>query len=257
MQGEEGSGASTPLDGTATPDLDFSDLKKKKKKKAIPLDIGEDSGASTPVAKEGEGGAAEAAPGDDLDFSDLKKKKKKNKNKAVLDLEAFERELGEAGGEGNDGAYLEHIDEHELGEDVFASGGGAGEAHAGAEPWLGSDRDYTYDEVLSYKLPSSFGRCADDVCSSFTASTISSMHKTRRCYHRLGNVTLLLRRPFIVKETKSRFSQTSPISASGCIGLQNMSFNSCSQKWERPDLWMALDGWLLKVVSNRSRWRTS
>ena len=109
------------------------------------MDIGEDSGTSTPVAKDGEEGAAGAA--DDLDFSDLKKKKKKSKTKAALDLEAFERELGEAGGEGDDGAHLDQLDENELGDDVFSSGGGGHEGQAGAEPWLGSDRDYTYEEV--------------------------------------------------------------------------------------------------------------
>ncbi|KAL5497841.1 SUI3 [Sanghuangporus vaninii] len=144
--GEEGSGASTPAEGIATPDLDFSDLKKKKKKKEIPLDLGEESGLSTPVAKEVEDGAA--IPAEDLDFSDLKKKKKSTKKKAQLDLEAFERELGEATGAGTDGAHLDQLDDTELGDDVFAHDGEGDAAHAGAEPWLGSDRDYTYQELL-------------------------------------------------------------------------------------------------------------
>ncbi|EJD01897.1 uncharacterized protein FOMMEDRAFT_141127 [Fomitiporia mediterranea MF3/22] len=141
--GTEGSGASTPAEGAATPDLDFSDLKKKKKKREIPLDLGEDSGASTPVAKEGDDGTA---PAEDLDFSDLKKKKKSTKKKAAFDLEAFERELGEAQGDVVDGTHLDHFDENELGDDVFSHGGAAGDG--GAEPWLGSDRDYTYPELL-------------------------------------------------------------------------------------------------------------
>ena len=87
MQGEEGSGASTPAEGVATPDLDFSDLKKKKKKKELPLDLGEDSGTSTPVANDVAGalygeGEGEAIPQDDLNFlAGIKKKKKKNKRK--------------------------------------------------------------------------------------------------------------------------------------------------------------------------------
>lgn len=146
-QGEEGSGTSTPAEGAATPDLDFSDLKKKKKKKEIPLDLGEDSGTSTPVAKESkEGEEGAAAPGEDLDFSDLKKKKKSSKKKAA---EQFMRELGDVQDEDVDGAHLENIDERELGDDVFASGGGGGGGggETEAEPWLGSDRDYLYPEV--------------------------------------------------------------------------------------------------------------
>ncbi|KAI5117903.1 hypothetical protein M0805_003599 [Coniferiporia weirii] len=142
--GEEGSGVSTPVE--ATEELDFSDMKKKKKKKELPLDLVEDSGTSTPVVKEGEDGAA---PADDLDFSDLKKKKKSAKKKAAFDLEAFERELGDAqGAEETDGAHLEHLDEGELGDDVFERGGGEANGGVDSEPWLGSDRDYVYPELL-------------------------------------------------------------------------------------------------------------
>lgn len=158
-QGDEGSGASTPANGTETPDLtDFSGLKKKKKKN-LALDLGEDSGASTPVAKEGEDGATPAdgaIPADDLNFlSGIKKKKKKKA------FEDFERELGEAQGEDIDGAHLDNLDEAELGEDVFASGGGeVRTAAANEEPWLGSDRDYTYPEVSMTWL--------DDRCGTIT-----------------------------------------------------------------------------------------
>ena len=111
--------------------------------------MGEDSGTSTPVANdvagalygEGDGGAI---PEDDLNFlAGIKKKKKKKA------LEDFERELGETGGqEGDiDGAHLDNIDEAELGDDVFASGGEARSGGTNEEPWLGSDRDYTYPEV--------------------------------------------------------------------------------------------------------------
>ncbi|OSC99327.1 eukaryotic translation initiation factor 2 beta [Trametes coccinea BRFM310] len=124
----------------------FGDLKKKKKKKEIPLDLGEDnSGTSTPVP---------AAASEDLDFSDLKKKKKKSSKKAALDLEAFEKELQEAKAqdaaedEGEEGAVPE-ADEGELGDDPFARAGETGVSlDSGSEPWLGSDRDYTYEELL-------------------------------------------------------------------------------------------------------------
>ena len=229
VQGEEGSGASTPAEGVATPDLDFSDLKKKKKKKEIPLDLGEDSGTSTPVAKEGEDGAA--APAEDLDFSDLRKKKKSTKKKAQLDLEAFERELGEATG---DGAHLDQLEEHELGEDVFAHDGETGGAQAGAEPWLGSDRDYTYQEVrprpihsfemhISWKFSSSF----------FIASIISSMLRTRLSYRPLRNDTLSLRRRFIVTGIRRQSLPTLRISRNECIDHSSTLYNSCWPRWEQ------------------------
>ncbi|THH05951.1 hypothetical protein EW145_g4435 [Phellinidium pouzarii] len=141
--GEEGSGASTPIEGAQAPeDLDFSDIKKKK----------EEGGPARPSAPSANAkdDDDDAAGGDDLGFSDLKKKKKSVKKKAAFDLEAFERELGDAReAEDDDGAHLEHIDEGELGDDVFerAEGEGRG-ADANSEPWLGSDRDYAYPELL-------------------------------------------------------------------------------------------------------------
>ncbi|TCD60137.1 hypothetical protein EIP91_010685 [Steccherinum ochraceum] len=124
----------------------FGDLKKKKKKKKeLPLDLdAEGSGTSTPVA-----GATE-----DLDFSDMKKKKKKK----AATLEAFEKEINESKGKDKDAddedvpdGLPEEIDEAELGDDPFAAGAGGGGAvstDAGNEPWLKSDRDYTYPELL-------------------------------------------------------------------------------------------------------------
>ncbi|KAH9848101.1 eukaryotic translation initiation factor 2 beta [Lenzites betulinus] len=127
----------------------FGDLKKKKKKKDIPLDLVEDnSGTSTPVV---------AAPSEDLDFSDLKKKKKKSSKKAALDLEAFEKELNQSKAqdaeedEGPEEGAIPELDEGELGDDPFARAGGDAAAislDSGSEPWLKSDRDYTYEELL-------------------------------------------------------------------------------------------------------------
>ncbi|KAI0767635.1 eukaryotic translation initiation factor 2 beta [Fomes fomentarius] len=126
----------------------FGDLKKKKKKKEIPLDLGGDgSGTSTPTTV--------PAASEDLDFSDLKKKKKKSSKKAALDLEAFEKELNESKAkeadedEGGEETQLQEIDEAELGDDPFARGGGEGVSlDSGNEPWLKTDRDYTYEELL-------------------------------------------------------------------------------------------------------------
>jgi len=120
----------------------FGDMKKKKKKKEILLDLG-DSGTSTPTI------AAEAVPAvDDADFSDLKKKKKKSSKKAAFDMEAFEKELGEVDKDG--GEEDEHIvvgeEEGDLGDDPFGIDGVDGQD--GKDPWMGSDRDYTYSELL-------------------------------------------------------------------------------------------------------------
>jgi len=53
-----------------------------------------------------------------------------------------------------DGRHLEDVNEEDLGEDVFAQ---SHEAPAGMEsqnePWLASDRDYTYQEVSSEIQP--------------------------------------------------------------------------------------------------------
>jgi len=125
----------------------FGDLKKKKKKKEIPMEFGEEG----------------APAADDLDFSDLKKKKKSSKKKAAFDLEAFEKELNDSQapqepgtGAGDDedeeeptGKHLENIDEAELGEDPFAQGEAPVGVDAGNEPWLKSDRDYLYPELLN------------------------------------------------------------------------------------------------------------
>ncbi|KAG6333406.1 hypothetical protein ID866_5688 [Astraeus odoratus] len=119
-------------------------LKKKKKKKDIPMDLGEDgSGTSTP---------ATVAPTEDLDFSDMKKKKKSSKKKA---MEEFEKELNDVkakddaeDAELDDGEHLNDMDEAELGDDPFARPEAPTGVDSGTEPWLGSDRDYTYDELL-------------------------------------------------------------------------------------------------------------
>lgn len=119
----------------------FPDGLKKKKKKDIPMDLGEDgSTTSTPAA----------APTEDLDFSDMKKKKKSSKKKA---MEEFEKELSEVKTkedvedvEVDDGEHLYDIDEAELGDDPFARAPTG--LDSGTEPWLSSDRDYTYEELL-------------------------------------------------------------------------------------------------------------
>ncbi|KAF6745996.1 translation initiation factor [Ephemerocybe angulata] len=143
----------------------FGDVKKKKKKKEIPMDFGDDSGTATPTAAADASTEAAAAGGDDLDFSDLKKKKKSKKAKTAFDLEAFEKELNQskaktAGGEDEededgggapvDTSHLDHIDDAELGdENPFAQPDAPAGIDVGTEAWLNSDRDYTYQELLT------------------------------------------------------------------------------------------------------------
>ncbi|KAF5384217.1 hypothetical protein D9615_003454 [Tricholomella constricta] len=135
----------------------FGDMKKKKKKKEIPMDLGDDSGTSTPTVAPSEGGAP-AITSDDLDFSDIKKKKKSSKKKAAFDLDAFEKELNQSktksnadddDDEGEPNPNLDHLDDADLGDDPFAQGDAPVGVEAGNEAWLKSDRDYTYSELLT------------------------------------------------------------------------------------------------------------
>jgi len=90
-------------------------------------------------------------------------KKKKKSKKAAFDLEAFEKELEDASkpaapdGDDEDAeegpAPAIDYDEEDLGEDVFAtpSGGAGGDSGVTGdvvETWHGTDRDYTYAELL-------------------------------------------------------------------------------------------------------------
>lgn len=145
----------------------FGGLKKKsKKKKAVPMDL--DEAAAEPAedgtATEAGAQAAEAVPDGDLDFGELKKKKKKGK-KGGFDLEAFEKELGEGGAGGaaaapggdEDGGVIDavaadDIDDADLGDDPFGRDADVGDDKGGSkqhvETWHGTDRDYTYQELM-------------------------------------------------------------------------------------------------------------
>ncbi|KAJ7273671.1 translation initiation factor [Mycena haematopus] len=159
-QNGEGEAAAKPAEEDDLKAM-FGDLKKKKKKKEIPMDFGDDSGTSTPVpagtSTPDAGASGEAI--EDLDFSDLKKKKK-SKKKANFDLEAFEKELkstsgADAGGDADDDVEptpaVDLDDDADLGDDPFAQPSVSevlASVSSGNEAWLGSDRDYTYPELL-------------------------------------------------------------------------------------------------------------
>ncbi|KAJ3034955.1 hypothetical protein HDV00_004496 [Rhizophlyctis rosea] len=101
----------------------FADLKKKKKKKKATFEDEEAPKEEVPAAEVENFEAA---------FGEKKKKKKKGGN-----LAEFEAQLRAEGG-GDEGA------EEAEGRDEEGAGKGAGD-----ESWLGSNRDYTYNELLS------------------------------------------------------------------------------------------------------------
>ncbi|KAG0323064.1 hypothetical protein BGZ99_002958 [Dissophora globulifera] len=111
----------------------FGEKKKKKKKVKVEDDA---------TAEGGEEGAA-ADAGESFDFGDMKKKKKKSKK---VDFSAFEDGQDQ---EGEDGARdPDDIFAADDEEGAARSAGKAGGAEA-EEGWIGSNRDYTYAELLS------------------------------------------------------------------------------------------------------------
>jgi len=139
-----------PMDLDETPPAD-GEVKKKKKKKDIPMDLGDE-----PAPADGDLAATE-----DTDFSDLKKKSSKKKKS---NMEAFEKEFNDSSSKADSikGAAedeedddddmpppMREMDESELGENVFAQADAPAGIDTGAEAWLKSDRDYTYPELLS------------------------------------------------------------------------------------------------------------
>ncbi|CBQ72289.1 probable SUI3-translation initiation factor eIF2 beta subunit [Sporisorium reilianum SRZ2] len=133
----------------------FGGMKKKKKdKKKLDLDLDLDQDTADADAD----ADAPAAEDDELNFGELKKKKK-SKKKVALDLDAFEKEIGEADDDKDDddaepatnNAYAD-ADDDELGDNPFAQDA-ADDADAAPkddsiEAWQGTDRDYTYQELL-------------------------------------------------------------------------------------------------------------
>ncbi|KAJ2489310.1 translation initiation factor eIF-2 beta subunit [Coemansia sp. RSA 2050] len=140
-------------DQTADNDEDAFDLSamKKKKKKSKKLNFGDDAGdeAAKPAA-------AAAGEDDDEDaFAELKKKKKKSK------VVSFGDDDDEAGEANKDDSELFDISamkkkkkskkslaafEAELGDEE--AGAESAPTDRAGEPWLGTDRDYTYGELL-------------------------------------------------------------------------------------------------------------
>ncbi|SOV04976.1 probable SUI3 - translation initiation factor eIF2 beta subunit [Ustilago sp. UG-2017a] len=155
---------SAPADQHESADL-FGTIKKKNKTKhSKKLDEDNDNdndndNKDTADADAQQSGTA-AAEDDELNFGELKKKKK-SKKKVALDLDAFEKEIGEGDEQGDEqGDDAEHAtndayaqaDDEELGDNPFAEDVTEDleppPEHDGIEAWQGTDRDYTYQELL-------------------------------------------------------------------------------------------------------------
>ncbi|KAL4857497.1 Eukaryotic translation initiation factor 2 subunit beta [Chlorella vulgaris] len=124
MSAEEAAAATAEVEKLTVDDDDLAlDFGKKKKKKSSK--VKEDGEAAADGGEAGDAAAAPAAEDEDelsLDLA-LGKKKKKKKAKA--------REVDEFGGLDGEGG-----------------GEGEGQRSSGGLPWEGSDRDYTYEELL-------------------------------------------------------------------------------------------------------------
>ncbi|KFM66939.1 Eukaryotic translation initiation factor 2 subunit 2, partial [Stegodyphus mimosarum] len=118
---------------------DFSGLKKKKKKKK-PFNLEElesnlpevETKDESNILITDEKGMDEAALDDDLDFSLPKKKKKKKK----INIDELESEFAVADDEDDDDTKFEDDAEPKISTFISSSS------------WIGTDRDYTYDELL-------------------------------------------------------------------------------------------------------------
>ncbi|KAJ1020784.1 hypothetical protein NDA16_004174 [Ustilago loliicola] len=137
----------------------FGGIKKKKKDKKkldLDLELDEDNDNKDTPDPDAEQSNTAAADDDELNFGELKKKKK-SKKKVALDLDAFEKEIGDADEQGDDpepatnDAYAQ-VNDEELGDNPFAQDAPedteAPPKDDGIEAWQGTDRDYTYQELL-------------------------------------------------------------------------------------------------------------
>jgi len=145
-------------------EANFDPTLKKKKKKKKPFDpnaleVAEPVESAVPVPAEEENGVEKESPVNDDDMDDLDfTKKKKKKKKTTFSMEEMDEAL-EEGAEGEDDLDFNNMkkkkkkkkatlddmegDENDVAEDAAdLPSGSAGES------WKGTDRDYTYDELL-------------------------------------------------------------------------------------------------------------
>ncbi|KAK1230043.1 translation initiation factor eIF-2 beta subunit [Marasmius sp. AFHP31] len=127
----------------------FGDMKKKKKKKELPMDLGEaDSGTSTPK----EATATEDLDFSDIKKKKKSSKKKAAFDLEAFEKELNESKKDGAGSDDEDApdgeANPNLNDDGDLGDDPFAQPDAPTGVESGNEAWLGSDRDYLYPELL-------------------------------------------------------------------------------------------------------------
>ena len=255
----------------------FGDMKKKKKKKEIPLDLvtapifpQRTSYVRPPQPDEASGTSTPPAPAsEEVDFADLKKKKKKKSvKKAAFDLEAFEKELGDA--PPSDDASDAASDDGDLGDDPFAAPDGPAAVEHGREPWLASDRDYTYSEVRRARLArAAADRAAAPAPLLHRAPRVEpvaplrggqALHDraardpARRCVPRPPPA-----RPAPTARAQARrspSSRTCPTSASACTASRTTSSSSSSPSSAPPAASTARGASSSRAASSRSRSRT-
>ncbi|SPO26189.1 related to SUI3 - translation initiation factor eIF2 beta subunit [Ustilago trichophora] len=137
----------------------FGGMKKKKKDKKkldLDLELDEDNNKDSADADAEQSNAA-AAEDDELNVIRRVEEEEEVQEKVALDLDAFEKEIGEADEQGDDAepasndAYAD-ADDEELGDNPFArtqqTTPDAAPKDDSIEAWQGTDRDYTYQELL-------------------------------------------------------------------------------------------------------------
>ncbi|KAJ1025567.1 hypothetical protein NDA18_003910 [Ustilago nuda] len=146
-----------PAEQHESADLFGAIKKKNKTKHSKKLDEDNDIDNKDTADADAQLSGSAAAEDDELNFGELKKKKK-SKKKVALDLDAFEKEIGEADEQGDDvehatdDAYAQ-ADDEQLGDNPFVQDVTqvleAPPEHDAIEAWQGTDRDYTYQELLA------------------------------------------------------------------------------------------------------------
>lgn len=194
LQGED-SGASTPTTAptdvpqVTSEDLDFSDMKKKKKssKKKAAFDM-EAFEKELNESKKDSGEGGKAKKGDDEDEDE----------DAPVDT-----------------SHLDQVDETELGDNPFSRPDVPISVDAGTEAWLTSDRDYTYPEVRPTQI-FDYSNLNYFISSSHVSTPLSTQQTPHSSPPPQNDIQSHLH-PSTKKVTKRPSSQTSPISAEKCI----------------------------------------
>ncbi|KAL0566792.1 translation initiation factor eIF-2 beta subunit [Marasmius crinis-equi] len=126
----------------------FGDLKKKKKKKEVPMDLGDDAGSGTATPQ-----ATEDLDFSDIKKKKKSSKKKAAFDLEAFEKELNDSKAKDGDQDDDDADEgrpdLDNVDDAELGEDPFAQADAPIGVESGTEAWLGSDRDYLYPELLS------------------------------------------------------------------------------------------------------------